>query len=248
MKKIDRVGEVRTMNCGEEAKIIKYNSARDIDVMFIKTNEIIRNVLYSNFKKGYIKSHFTPTVYGVGIIGEEIEAIKNNKIDKCYDTWRQMLRRCYADNKRYITYKDCEVCEEWKYYPNFKEWFIKNYYEIENEMMCLDKDILIKGNKIYSPNTCIFVPSSINILFTKRQRFRGTELIGVSLKEDKYQANVSYKGKNIFLGYFDNELDAFICYKSAKEDIIKKIADEYKEKIPNELYEALYNYKVEIND
>lgn len=86
-----------------------------------------------------------------------------------------MLNRCCSGklHKRESTYINCKVCDEWLNFQNFSEWFKNNYYEVEGQRMELDKDILNKGNKIYSPNTCIFVPHNINNLFTKMIKLEG---------------------------------------------------------------------------
>lgn len=116
--------------------------------------------------------------------------------------------------------------------------------------MCLDKDILIKGNKIYSPETCVFVPKTINSLFAKRQRDRGLLPIGVTFhkKNDKYvSVCCNCMGKTMYQ-YFDDPNEAFIEYKKNKENTIKKVADFYKNKIPYILYNAIYKYVVDITD
>ena len=156
--------------------------------------------------------------------------------------------------KKDITYDDCIVCEEWHNFQNFAEWYEENYYEVDGKPTFLDKDILIKGNKIYSPQTCVFVPRLINNLFTKRQNERGLYPIGVEPYKDtnKFKAycNTFYNGKNQkkYLGLYNTIEDAFKVYKESKEANIKQVADEYKDKIPDKLYEAMYNYKVEITD
>ena len=122
--------------------------------------------------------------------------------------------------------------------------------------MELDKDILYKNNKIYSPKTCIFVPQRINQLFIKQQRKRGTHSIGVSFTSDKTKLivqcriNEGYGSKLEHLGRFplSEPFHAFYTYKIFKENYIKQIADEYKSLIPQKLYDALYRYEVEIND
>jgi hypothetical protein len=98
-------------------------------------------------------------VYNVGYVLKE-NTRENGKQLKSYDYWRGMIRRCYSEKYHitHPTYRNCTVCDEWKCYDNFKEWFKINYYEIHNESTALDKDILIKGNKVYSPDTCVFVP------------------------------------------------------------------------------------------
>jgi len=251
MKK-QRLGESNMLNCGEVATIVKYNSAHDMIIKFDKTGELIQ-CEYVDFKRGGIKSHFTPSVFGVGIVGMILTVNEDGKQLDSYHKWVAMLERCY-DKKLHIkhpTYIDCSVSKEWHYYPTFVKWYNENIYEVENETMCLDKDILIKGNKIYSPETCCFVPQEINLLFTKANARRGNNPIGVDYikKNSNYRARCKFgKGESIHLGIYNNSTDAFYAYKKYKEMVIKSIADKYKNKIPLILYEALYKYEVEITD
>ena len=255
MSKEERLGEARTMNCGEIAFIVNYTCCKDITVQFKKTGELVKTT-YSCFKNGNVKSRFTPSVYGIGYIGYEKSRDENGKLYDSYIRWMSMLTRCYSDKcqKTHPTYRDCYVCEEWHNYSNFKNWYDENYYEIEGEQMALDKDILVKNNKIYSPDTCVFVPQNINILFIKHNKARGKYPIGVSFYKvvNKYIARcrIFYNGKTQqkFLGYYNTIDDAFKVYKEFKEADIKQVADEYKDKIPDKLYEAMYNYEVEITD
>lgn len=118
--------------------------------------------------------------------------------------------------------------------------------------MQLDKDILCKGNKIYSSETCVFVPQYINMLFVKRDSMRGNLPIGVRFNKsnsDKYVATGrNANNKLIHIGSFDSIDEAFSGYKLFKENIIKEVANKHKEQIPRRLYDAMINYKVEIND
>lgn len=253
-QKIDRTGEIKINNQGCLMKIIKYNNRRNIDIQF-EDGIILFNKRYDVFKKGQIKNPYFPEIYGVGYFGENNSNIKTNSEEYYY--WNNMLKRCYSlkYQKEQITYIDCKVCNEWLNFQNFVKWFRKNYYRIENERMQLDKDILIKNNKIYSPDTCIFVPQNINNLFTKRQNKRGDLPIGVTYykRNNKYGAQCCHleKGKSRYLGLYDTPEEAFDMYKTEKERYIKKVADEYKSKypqFPQRLYEAMYNYVVEITD
>ena len=199
-------------------------------------------------------------VYGVGYIGVgKYKSTEKGKATRCYKTWSHMLERCYDKkyHKKESTYIDCIVCEEWHNFQNFAKWYEENYYEVENEKMNLDKDILFKGNKIYSPQTCIFVPNRINVLFTKSNKVRGEYPIGIhKYSENRIRVLCSIYNKEkarkvkIHLGCFSiNEpFKAFTCYKNFKENYIKQVADEYKELIPLKLYKAMYEYQVEIND
>ena len=120
--------------------------------------------------------------------------------------------------------------------------------------MCLDKDILYKGNKIYSRKTCIFVPQRINNLFTKSNKRRGKDPIGVyQLPSGNYEVkcNNGY-GKSVYLGTYSTKEEAFYRYKEYKEKVIKEVIDSYEGRIPEPHYsrlkEAMYNYKVEMDD
>ena len=251
----ERLGETVMQNCGELAYIVEYVNAKDITVQFKTTGELVKTT-YNHFLRGEVKSHFTPSVFGVGIKGLESILDENDEILDSYNCWQNMLRRCYSAKcqEKHPTYIGCSVCDEWLYYSNFKKWYNENYYEIENKTSQLDKDVLIKNNKVYSPDTCVFVPNFINNLFTKSQKIRGELPIGVCYKKanKKYVARLSVfkdgKKTRKHLGCFDTADEAFEVYKQAKEEYIKEVADEYKDKIPAKLYEAMYAYEVSIDD
>ena len=249
-KKNNRIGNTNITNQGYEIKIIKYRNANDIDVLFVKDGFIVEHTFYESFKNGSIKNPFHKTVYNRGYLGiqsnrKSIETIKNKK---SYKIWNGIMTRCYNDNYKNTrpTYDGCYVCDEWLCYANFEKWFNENYYEIKNEKMCLDKDILKKGNKIYSPQTCVFVPNRINCLFTKNNKNRSI-CIGVTKRDKKYVSTVSIMGKNR-AKFFETKEEAFFDYKKRKEQEIKRVAEEYKENIPNILFNAMINYKVEYTD
>ena len=198
------------------------------------------------------KDEINPSVCGIGIVTCTTKI--DGKFIKSYVKWYDMIHRCYSENSRYKnkSYKGCSVCKEWMYYSNFKKWYDENYYEVGREQMQLDKDILHKGNKIYSPDNCIFVPKNINILFTKRDSERGKYPIGVycnGRKDKVCMARCSNgDGKSVFLGRYNTPEEAFYKYKEFKDKLIKEIADSYKYKIPKILYETLYSYEVKITD
>ena len=231
--------------------------AIDIDVYFPEYDWIVRNVQYGNFKKGNVKCPYEPNICGIGYIGEgEYKVSENGKQTKCYNVWYDMLKRCYDEKcqEKHPTYKDCKVSEEFHNFQDFGKWFDNNYYEIEGEKMCLDKDILVKHNKVYSPETCIFVPERINTLFIKCDKSRGDSVIGTSPKDGKYQVScnlinpVTGESKKEYLGFYDTQEKGFETYKYYKEKNIKEVAEYFKRYIPIELYQVLYSYEVEIDD
>lgn len=249
MRVVDRIGEENFNKSGHKMIIVEYVNNSNISVLFPEFNYKKDKCQYFHFKKGNIKCPFEKSMYGVGYIGEGL--YKSVKSD-VYNRWNHLFTRCY--NEKYIdkfpTYKDVTVCEEWHNFQNFAKWYEENYYEVDGEKMCLDKDILVKGNKVYSPDTCVFVPEKINNLFIKSNSSRGECPIGVSYHKTKkkYSSGFRVKNKLIHLGYFINKTEAFNEYKKAKEKYIKQVADEYKDRIPKRLYDALYRYEVEITD
>lgn len=249
IKEIGRLGEINFNKNGTKMKIIKYIDNKRIIVEFQDEHSYLAKTDYFSFKNGLTKNLYDKTIYNIAYLGEGKYNTKNSRI--FYSKWRNMLTRGYDEKlkEKYKTYSNCTVCKEWNNFQNFAKWCNENYYEIENEIMCLDKDILIKGNKIYSPETCIFVPHNINCLFTKTDKSRGVLPIGVNKKGKKsYQTKVSFKSKTVHIGYFNSENEAFNAYKITKEKLIKQLADEYKDKIPQKLYDAMYRWEVEIDD
>lgn len=241
-------------------KIIEYNKSNDIIVEFQDEYKAKVHTQYSNFKSGTIKNPFSKSVYGIGVVGNKYEVQQNNgKRTREYAAWRNIIKRSFNDEykKEHPTYKDVTCCNEWLYYPNFYEWLHsqENFIKwIDNIKWSVDKDILVKGNKIYSPKTCCLVPQNVNCLFTKRDNDRGDCPIGVTYnkKSNKYWAQCENQltNENSYIGSYDTKLKAFEAYKERKECIIKQVAqNEYlNSNITKQCYDAMMNYKVEIDD
>lgn len=244
-----RLGEKAVNKCGEIMTIVKYNKAIDIWVEFEGGHRV--HTQYSNFKSGYVKNPYNKSVYGIGYIGEGDYKVSSNEIlTPHYDVWSSMIQRCYNKNtqEKHASYIGCTVCDEWHNYQNFAKWYDENFYSIPNCKMQIDKDILFKGNKIYSPTTCVFVPSQINAVFTKREISRGELPIGVQKSNNRYVSSFTRNKQITYLGYYNTPLEAFQAYKFAKEQYIKQLANKYIKYLPNNLYNALMNYQVEIDD
>lgn len=213
---IDGIGEMNYNTFGSLMKIINYRNYNDIDVYFPEYDWISKNKQYGSFKKGVISCPYERKIYGIGYTGEGRYNVSiNRKYTKHYGVWHNMLTRCYDSkyHERQPTYIDCEVSPEWHNFQVFSKWYYDNFYQIEEEAMSLDKDILIKGNKIYSPQTCIFVPQRINNLFTKRDNNRGNLPLGVTYNNKKYITRCKVNGKLKHLGCYDTPEQAFQVYK-----------------------------------
>lgn len=160
-----------------------------------------------------------------------------------YQVWNSMIKRCYSGKyqTRGKSYIGCRVCDEWLRYSNFKKWFDENYVN-----GCeLDKDILVKDNKVYSPDTCCFVPKRINSLFVRSYKPKSLPA-GVWKSKKRFLAKFVCGDKIHYLGLFKTVDEASTAYKQAKESTIKEIAQEYYNKglINEKVYNAMLNYKL----
>ena len=247
----DCVGKVcKSLNSGD-FKILKYNDTTNVEIRFINTSfETVARL--GHIRNGKVKDPYSPSVYGVGITGTKYPITIDGVKTKEYGLWKSMLVRCYSESfkKKQPTYEGCEVSDNFKSFEYFYEWCNKQV-GFGNQDWQLDKDLLIKGNKVYSENTCVFIPKEINSMLIKGDKKRGEYLIGVCWhKKDKaFIAQVNKnKGKQEYLGFFKTELEAFNAYKKAKESFVKEQANQWKDKIDERAYNALINYQVEITD
>lgn len=192
-------------------------------------------------------------VYGHGINDSTTNVKVNGKLITSYRKWVAMLERCYCpvSNVKRPTYIDCNVCDEWLIYSNYKKWHDEHYVE----GYYLDKDLINPGAKEYSPINCCFLPSKINEILIKSNSKRGDYPIGVNYRKDynKYVARGGMGSRSNgrkFIGHYDTKEDAFIAYKLYKEAFIKKIATDYFENrlITLEAYWGLMDYKVFYTD
>lgn len=230
-------------------KVIDYTGGQYVLIEFINSG-YRRSVDISQLRKKRVLDHTLPTVYGVGYTGGKYPTKVNGFALRAYTAWNSMIGRVYDPvyRSKQNAYDDCTISEYFKCYDNFYEWWQQ---QPGNDLPdCqLDKDILVKGNKHYSEDTCCLVPQEINKLFTKRHNFRGELPIGVKYNGyNKYNSCVRFRGKDFTIGGFITPEEAFLDYKKRKEDIIKTVANEYKHLISDRVYNAMVSYQVDIDD
>lgn len=244
MQNREHVGEENKTFFGTTMVIIAYYGYNNVIVEFQDEYKVQKKCSYKEFKRGKVKNPYDKSVFGIGYIGEGDYPISvNSKATKCYEVWRSMIIRCY-DKKLHIkepSYKDCFVDSDWLCFQTFAKWFDANYYELPNEKTQLDKDIKIPGNKKYGPDTCIFVPNTINQIFIKYEKCINSEtnLKGIRKVGDKYLVRGTSNGQMVHIGYYNTIDEAIIAYDNFIKNKIKCIAEKYKNLIPNELYNIL---------
>lgn len=190
-----------------------------------------------------MKTRSKKLVYGVGI-NDADNFTKSNVLRLALARWKEILRRCYSEDYhlRNPSYKDCCVCKDWLVFSKFLEWFRENYVEGYH----LDKDILSKNNKIYSMETCCFIPQALNkllVFHTNKKKNKKLPIgVGYDKQVNKYIGFGVYKERKLFL----NIKDAYNYYKQNKEYRIKELAKCYFEnnKISKRVFEVLTNYKL----
>lgn len=181
--------------------------------------------------------------------GGKYKTNENYKILKPYQCWSDIFKRCYKSEIKDVAYNDCFISDSWIDYQDFAKWFYSlSFYEVGWH---LDKDIIVRGNKEYGPETCCFVPRTINNLFTLRKNFRGTTPNGVVYHErlNKYEARCTDgTGKMKYYGVYETCEEAFIVFKHHKEALIKSKANQYKDLIDPRCYNSLMSWEVMFDD
>jgi len=162
-----------------------------------------------------------------------------------YSRWKGMLQRCYSkvEHKRYPNYIGCHAVSEWHKFSNFKAWMERQDWEGNH----LDKDILFPGNKIYGPETCVFVAANVNIFLTESTSSQGEWPVGVSFHKEKAkfqaQCNDVVTGKRKHLGCYKTPEAAHKAWLSFKLEQARILASKQTDKrIAKALIERYENY------
>lgn len=188
---------------------------------------------------------FNSKKYGFLCYPKRCASVKHKKTQH-YQYWTNMLTRCYDPNYliKYPTYKHCKVCDEWLDYQEFALW-IDPYLTENKKGWHLDKDLLFKGNKIYSPETCVLVPEEINLILGNKG-FSSELPVGVTRSKvhSKFMATLNENGKPRYLGIFNTPEEASSCYIINKELQVRAVAEQWKDSIDFRLYTVLSNFKI----
>lgn len=186
-----------------------------------------KEVYYKDFKNGQIKNLYYPSVYKIGYlgVGKHKPSIKGNRTKK-YSVWVNMFKRCYNPYRinKNLCYENVFVCKEWHNFQNFGDWFDENYREFKNTKSHLDKDLLSYKYKIYSPETCIFIPVELNNFMTNNKSDNTSGYTGVCKMKhfDKYEVDIAdftNELKQTRIGLFHNINEAIDAYNKRREEL-----------------------------
>ena len=201
---------------GYEVEVIDGGDRKDyVYIKFTEPTEYIKEIRIDHIKRGNVKNLYHPDIFDKGYIGIG----KYKKGSPQYIRWKSMLCRVYYDkfNDIHTSYKNVLICDEWHNLQNYGKWDDENYIEGWQ----LDKDLLSKEQKIYSPETCCFIPQELNKFMTNIQQSNANGYIGARWhKRDKiWESSISINGKKTYLGRFNTEKEAHKAYQEVREGL-----------------------------
>lgn len=195
---------------------------------------------------GKTRNPFKKRVYGHGYIGVgPHRSSVNGRQTDAYCIWFSMMKRVYSEKNhlKYPSYKGCSVCNEWHNFQVFAEWFYQQPNH-DKQGFHLDKDLIILGNRTYSPDACSFVPQEINKVLSDCRVKRGQWPAGVYKNKGFWKASIRINGSKEYLGIYRTPDEAYNVYKQAKEKYVREQAEKYKDVIHPTVYQNLKNWEL----
>lgn len=249
------VGDVFKTKEGYTAKIIEYIHAKDVLVEFNDSCKTQIRAEVVQLRRGTLSNPNHPKTLGVGFMGIGPYVAKiDGEMTKEYTLWFNMLQRSTVAGRAGgavpKSYNDKTHDTQWCNFQEFAEW-CQWQVGFGNTGWELDKDLLIKRNKVYSPETCVFLPNEINRFLTRGESVRGDCPIGVyhSKRDGYYTAQGSFGGSQPErLGRFKTCEEAFFAYKERKEGYAKELAAKYANQLDERAFTALMRFEVDISD
>ena len=246
MSELVKVGEVYP-NFDGTLTVLQYVKAVKV---LIRHNDEHGHEMWTQadrIRKGAVRNPFSKHENGYSFTGYGYCHTIDSKLRAIiYSLWRGMVQRTlsntYSKKRKRNVYEQSTLCEEWYNFQVFCKFVYENkYYNVGYQ---LDKDLLVRGNKHYSPETCCFLPLELNgVICSDFENSNGLPL-GVNTKYDYYEAAISYRGKRKRIGKYKTPEEASAAYVEAKEAYVKELALEWKDKIEPRAFEALMNWTV----
>lgn len=240
-----KVGDTFPTTKGGDCLVIKVKSKGNITVVFKENinHEIVTD--YRTLKVGHILNPYFATYFGQGYLGVgKYRMCKNKRPTTSYSAWRFLMIRLFCEKRLLInpTYRECTICKEWLNFQVFSEWFYS--CESYGKGYEIDKDLLVQGNKHYSPETCVMLPQEINKALKTVQI--NSVVAGVRKRKNTkgYQVRVTEFGKRRHVGEFYTVEEASAAYVEAKERYIKNLALAWANRIEWKAFVALMNWRV----
>ena len=242
-----KVGDVFETYRGGFCTVIEYHRCDRVIVKFNDSFGYIANCTVNSLKRGNVKTPYYPIISGVGYIGVgKYLTNQFGKSTKEYDAWSGAMDRCYGLNRRTRnnSYIGCEVDSQWHNFQVFAECYCN--HESYGKGYHLDKDLLVRGNKVYSAEDCCMLPKELNAAISLKPNKNSSLPIGVQELKGKYRSKIGSgsSGKTAHLGTFKTVEEASAVYVKAKEEYIHSLEEKWHGKIEEQAYQALMNWTV----
>lgn len=209
------VGSRHNTLVGGEIEIVSYRRADDIDARFLETGTLVQGLNAGNIRRGNVADPFARTVHGFGYQGVGRYSFPQHR--SAYGRWTSMIARIHAPqtNQIELDYQDCSIVEPWYNFQNYCDWITKEpFYGASGYEV--DKDLRIRDNKVYGPDTCCLIPKELNSLIgrDRRQNSYGSGVRYVS-STGRYYSHIWTRGIRTHLGTFDTREEAQESYRLA---------------------------------
>lgn len=225
MKRNNYEGERFSHKKYGEYLIVEHHNSEKAKIRFLNTGyEYYATIKHIRDRE--VKDRLFVNKYGLIYGGRQSNPV-------AYKCWYNMIMRCSSRDKSYL---NCEVCEEWLNFSKFNKWFQSQYRQ---DGWHLDKDIRMRGNKIYSPDTCCFIPSELNTFFEKHIKAKG---YGMNRNKSKFVAYIRNQGAKIHIGTFNTEMEARMAYLSGKKNLLMLLIDKYSNCLEGEIKTKMIEY------
>lgn len=243
------IGKVFFTKEGYKFVVVDYTGNSFYKIRFENGYEVRAKI--THIKSGVTKNPYHRTVFGVGYLGEKgYQAHHKGKSTHAYSTWFSMMRRCYCEKSKILqpAYIDCTVDEEWHNFQNYAEWYYNNPYAKVG--WCLDKDIIVQGDRVYHKDYCTFVPQEINASVIYKSTTKYGLPRGVSkhrYDSSKYTAYVWDKHESKYKGVYETPEEAYAEYVRGKKKKFLDLVEKYKGKVDPRVCDALINWDFTIS-
>lgn len=240
------IGTTFKNKLGDEYFIINADNSKQVTVMFY--DGYYTTTQMSNIRRGRVKNPFSKLSRFQGFGVTDVPAMENGVRNKYARLWESMITRVYSKkDKAYIGVK---IEEDWALLSNFLNdvTSFKGYDKVVSDGWVLDKDILSGDEKVYSKDTCCFVPPEINSFMVNFGKPKGKYKMGVHFcnREKKFVAQGCINKKQFNLGYFNSEDDAHSAYVKNKQEQLRLLLSKWKDELDSKVTEALMS-KFNIN-
>lgn len=221
------------------AQIQKYTRRGDADML--EKIKKAKAILAAKRYEDQLLNGIGPNVHGVGIYTRGKYSYSEHR--NGYSVWGGLFDRCYSKalQEKSKIYRGCSVDARFHKFQDFMGWAVMQHGFGVPDFQ-LDKDLLVLGNKVYGPDTCVFIPREVNLAIRKNCFYCGEYPIGVAWHKATGKFTARFRHKHI--GIYDSPEEAHSVYKAAREGYVKSLAEKYKDQIDHRAYAALINYEV----